>query len=93
MLASNIDKSKVMNDLLHKEKELHKEIRTDYKKISQKINDDFEMAKKLKSQKWNYPSLLIIWYPNSVFIGSETSPICSLNATSSNGFTIIPFVK
>jgi len=51
LLASNIDKSKEMNDLLHKEKELHKEIRADYKKISQKINDDFEMAKKLKSQK------------------------------------------
>ena len=32
-------------------KKLHKEIRADYKKISQKINDDFEMAKKLQSQK------------------------------------------
>jgi len=51
LLASNIDKSKEMSDLLHKEKELHKEIRADYKKINQKINDDFEMAKKLKSQK------------------------------------------
>ena len=51
LLASNIDKSKEMSDLLQKEKELHKEIRADYKKISQKINDDFEKAKKLKSQK------------------------------------------
>ncbi len=51
LLASNIDKSKEMNDLLQKEKELYKEIRADYKKISQKINDDFENARKLKSQK------------------------------------------
>ena len=51
MLASNSDKSKEMSDLLQKEKELHKEIRADYKKISQKINDDFEKAKKIKSQK------------------------------------------
>ena len=51
LLASNTDKSKEMNDLLEKEKELHKEIRADYKKISQKINDDFENARKLKSQK------------------------------------------
>ncbi len=50
-LASNTDKSKEMNDLLQKEKELHKEIRDDYKKISQKINDDFENVRKLKSQK------------------------------------------
>jgi N-acetylglutamate synthase/N-acetylornithine aminotransferase len=51
LLASNTNKSKEMNDLLQKEKELHKEIRADYKKISQKINDDFENARKLKSQK------------------------------------------
>jgi hypothetical protein len=51
LLASNTDKSKEMNDLLQKEKELHKEIRADYEKISQKINDDFENARKLKSQK------------------------------------------
>jgi hypothetical protein len=51
LLASNTDKSKEMNDLLEKEKALHKEIRADYKKISQKINDDFENARKLKSQK------------------------------------------
>jgi len=40
-----------MSKLLQKEKELHKDIRADYKKISQKIDDDFEKAKKLKSQK------------------------------------------
>lgn len=40
-----------MSDLLQKEKKLHKDIHADYKKISQKINDDFEKAKKLKSQK------------------------------------------
>ena len=40
-----------MSDLLQKEKELHKEIRADYKKISQKINDDFEQVKKSKSLK------------------------------------------
>ncbi len=51
LLTTNTDKSKEMNDLLQKEKELHKEIRADYKKISQKINDDFEKAKKLKSLK------------------------------------------
>ena len=49
LLASNTDKSKEMNDLLEKEKELHKEIRADYKKISQKINDDFEKVKQSKS--------------------------------------------
>ncbi len=38
-----------MNDLLQKEKELHKEIRADYEKISQKIDDDFEKIKKSKS--------------------------------------------
>jgi len=50
-LDSNTDKSKEMSNLLQKEKQLHKDIRADYKKISQKINDDFEKAKKLKSQK------------------------------------------
>ena len=38
-----------MNDLVQKEKELHKEIRADFKKISQKINDDFEKVKESKS--------------------------------------------
>ncbi len=37
-----------MRELLQKEKELHKEIRADYKKISQKIDDDFEKIKKSK---------------------------------------------
>ena len=49
MLASNTDKSKEMKELLQKEKELHKEIRADYKRISQKIDDDFEQVKKSKS--------------------------------------------
>jgi uncharacterized protein YaaN involved in tellurite resistance len=48
-LASNTDKSKEMRELFQKEKELHKEIRADYKKISQKIDDDFEKVKKSKS--------------------------------------------
>ncbi len=38
-----------MRELLQKEKELHKEIRADYEKISQKIDDDFEKVKKSKS--------------------------------------------
>ena len=38
-----------MKELLQKEKELHREIRADYKKISQKIDDDFEKVKKSKS--------------------------------------------
>ncbi len=37
-----------MRELLQKEKELHKEIRADYKKISQRIDDDFEKIKKSK---------------------------------------------
>ncbi len=40
-----------MRELLQKEKELHKEIRADYNKILQKIDYDFEKAKKLKSLK------------------------------------------
>ena len=40
-----------MRELLQKEKELHKEIRADYKKISQKIDDDFEKIKKSKFQQ------------------------------------------
>ena len=39
---ASIDKSKEMKDLIQKEKKLHKEIRKDYEKISQKIDDDFE---------------------------------------------------
>jgi len=38
-----------MEELLQKEKELHKEIRADFKRISQKINDDFEKVKQSKS--------------------------------------------
>lgn len=40
-----------MEILLDKEKQLHKEIRADFKKISQKINDDFDKIQKLKSKK------------------------------------------
>lgn len=42
---------KEMEELMKKEKLLHKEIRADFKKISQKINDDFEKALHLKSKK------------------------------------------
>ncbi len=45
------DKSKEMNDLLKKEKKLHKEIHDDFEKITQKINDDFEKIKQSKSMK------------------------------------------
>ena len=37
-----------MQDLLKKEKKLHKEIRLDYKKISEKINSDFDKIQKPK---------------------------------------------
>jgi len=46
-----VDKSKEMRGLLQKEEKLHKEIRADFKKISQKINDDFEKVKQTKSMK------------------------------------------
>jgi hypothetical protein len=42
---------KGMQDLLKKEKELHKEIRKDYKKISEKITRDFDQIQKLRSKK------------------------------------------
>jgi len=48
-LKSN--KSKEMEELIQKEKLLHKEIRADFKKISQKITDDFEKALNSKSKK------------------------------------------
>jgi len=51
LLDSITDKSKEMKKLLQKEKELHKEIRADFKKISQKINDDFEKVKQVKSSQ------------------------------------------
>ena len=38
-----------MKDLVEKEKKLHKEIKADFKKISQKINDDLEKVKESKS--------------------------------------------
>ena len=40
-----------MPDLLKKEKALHKEIRKDYKKISEKINLDFAKIQKSKTNK------------------------------------------
>ena len=47
----NIDslKLKEMQELLEKEKNLHRKIRRDYKKISDKINNDFDQIKKSKS--------------------------------------------
>jgi hypothetical protein len=45
------DKAKEMEKLLDKEKQLHKEIRADFKKINQKINDDFDKVQKLKLKK------------------------------------------
>jgi len=43
------DKSEEMKTLIQKEKELHRQIRADFKKISQKINNDFEKVKQSKS--------------------------------------------
>ena len=42
-------KLKEMQELLEREKNLHKKIRLDYKKISDKINNDFDQIKKSKS--------------------------------------------
>ncbi|MDH3313364.1 MAG: hypothetical protein OEM28_09510 [Nitrosopumilus sp.] len=42
MLTSNRIKSNEMTKLFQKEKELHGQIRSDFKKISQKIDDDIE---------------------------------------------------
>jgi len=39
-----------MKILIQKEKELHRQIRADFNKISQKINDDFEKVKQSKSR-------------------------------------------
>jgi len=39
-----------MQNLLKKEKELHKEIYQDYKKISEKIIDDFDKIQKSKTK-------------------------------------------
>ena len=43
------NQSKEMKNLLQKEKKLHKEIHSDYEKISQKINDDLDKIKKAKN--------------------------------------------
>lgn len=48
--STNSLKIKRMQDLLKKEKELHKEIHQDYKKISEKIIDDFDKIQKLKTK-------------------------------------------
>lgn len=41
-------KTRQMKKLLKKEKELHKEIRHDYEKISKKITSDFDKIQKSK---------------------------------------------
>ena len=43
--------SKEMNSLLKKEKELHQEICADFKRITDKINLDFEQIQKTKLKK------------------------------------------
>jgi hypothetical protein len=43
-------KTKGMQNLLKKEKELHKEIRKDYKKISEKINLGFNQIQKSRTK-------------------------------------------
>ena len=46
MLPSKKSDSNRIKDLLKKEKQLHKEIRKDYKKITEKINLDFDQIQK-----------------------------------------------
>jgi len=43
--------SKEMTSLLKKEKDLHREIRADFKRITDKINLDFEQIQKTKLKK------------------------------------------
>ena len=50
-MLSEVDKLKEMKELIQKEKKLHKSIKADFNKISQKINDDFEKVKESKSSK------------------------------------------
>jgi hypothetical protein len=47
---TNSLKLKEMQELLEKEKNLHKKIRLDYQKISDKINNDFDQIEKSKSK-------------------------------------------
>lgn len=47
-MTSKVDKSKEMKELIQKEKQLHKDIRSDFKKITSKINEDIELVKKSK---------------------------------------------
>jgi len=51
-LTSNSDslKSKRIQDLLKKEKELHGKIRKDYRKISEKIYLDFDQIQKSQTK-------------------------------------------
>ena len=51
MPSKHTNSLKGMQDLLKKEKELHKEIRKDYKKISEKINLDFAQIQKSSAKK------------------------------------------
>ncbi|MBI5860206.1 MAG: hypothetical protein HZB73_05950 [Nitrosarchaeum sp.] len=53
LTSKHIDssKSKIIQDLLKKEKELRKEIRNDYRKISEKINLDFDQMQKSRIKK------------------------------------------
>lgn len=45
-MYSNREKSKEMTELIQKEKKLHAQIRSDFKKISQKIDDDVVIKSK-----------------------------------------------
>jgi len=49
MLVSNPNKSNDMKELIKKEKELHNKIKSDFKKISKKINCDVDKAIQSKS--------------------------------------------
>ncbi|MCV0409763.1 hypothetical protein [Nitrosopumilus sp.] len=48
-MHSNRQKSKEMIGLIQKEKKLHAQIRANFKKISQKIDDDVDVVIKSKS--------------------------------------------
>lgn len=50
-MDSDSDKSKEMKELFQKEKELYNKIHNDYKKFSEKIDDDFEKIKQSKAQE------------------------------------------
>lgn len=48
--STNSLKITQIQDLLKKEKELHKEIHQNYKKINEKIIDNFDKIQKLKTR-------------------------------------------